>query len=139
MGRSIGHDAWEREVTQDIDERGRVRVTAPGIVVSFRRPPSAAEIVQILAAHAPTPVFEAREAEVAAALAARSAEIEDAVKARVRLGAREDQERALARQQVADELQTARRARRAADEQRGALRALSPLTLDELREIEGKR
>lgn len=121
MARSIGHDAWDREVTQDIDERGRVRVSAPGIVVSFRRAPTPAEIVQILTAHAPTPMIEAQEAELAAALATR-------VK-----GARDEHERALARQQIAEELQSERRARRAADEHRGRFRPLAPLTLDELR------
>jgi len=75
MGRSIGHDEYEREAVQDIDARGRVRVVAGGVTVSFGREPSPGEVAAFLAAHAPTEVWEARQAELAAALAAREAEI----------------------------------------------------------------
>lgn len=146
MGRSIGHDEWEREVTQDLDERGRVRVVAGGVTVSFGRDPSPDEVAAFLAAHAPTEVWEARQAALAQALAAREDEVEALVQARAPAGTSPrivEAERARARLQVRDvvddELREARRAARRQREERAELRPLRPLTLDELRANTGGR
>lgn len=140
MGRSIGHDEYEREVMQDIDARGRVRVVAGGVTVSFGREPSPEEVAAFLAAHAPTEVWEARQAELAAALAARQAEVEALVAARAPPGTHprivaEERERAArqVREVVEDELREARQINRRGREAQGKLRPLRPMTLAELR------
>lgn len=135
----IGHDEWEREAVQDLDERGHVRVVVPGVACVFRVPPTPEQVAQFLAAHAPTPMAEARAAELDAVLATRGQEVEALVRARAPAGTRQsiaDAERARAWQQVraavADELAEARQVARAGREASGELRPLRPLTLGEL-------
>lgn len=141
---SIGHDEWEREVTQDLDEQGRVRVTVAGITCVFRKDPAPGEIAAFLAAHAPTPMFEARQESIAQALVARSAEIDTIVAARSPLGTRQslvDAERvAVTKLMLADveaEQAAARISARGSKAGKGALVPLEPWTPDELRQ--GKR
>lgn len=139
MARSIGHDEWEREVVQDIDERGRVRIVAGGVTCSFGTPPSPAEIEEFLAAHAPTPLYEARRLALAQALEARGADVDRLVRARAPPGtpaAIVDAEwRAAAAQMlevVREERKAERQASRAQRESGGELHPLRPLTRDEL-------
>lgn len=135
--RSIGHDEWEREVLQDLDERGNVRVVTHNVTVSFRVLPTPEQIAEVLAAHAPTEAWEARQGELRLALAARAPEVEALVAARAPSGTSAqivEAERSRATAQVLavvdDELREARRAGRLQREVAGELRPLKPMGRD---------